>query len=159
MSVGPCATCGLLPSHCACAAFVPQCSCAARTRLGLPLPCPTCFLVPSCPGCNAAPGWTCAVGCPRGAAPVARTAGGYCPGCSAPPGYPCVCQAPAPLHGVVIANEPTAPRYRIHLVSGGRTLCGIETPDLKRDERWVEPRQDDADDCNCDACVNEWRPR
>jgi hypothetical protein len=52
----------------------------------------------------------------------------------------------------------TEPRYLIHYVSGGKTLCGIPTPDLKRNERWVEPRGWDAHLANCDKCKARKKP-
>jgi len=62
------------------------------------------------------------------------------------------------MWGYYGAGPKTEPRFRIHLVSGGKTLCGIPTPDLKRNERWVEPRAPDAGLVNCDACKAKRRP-
>lgn len=40
----------------------------------------------------------------------------------------------------------------IHLVKNGRTLCGIETCELKKNERWVERDGLETGLCSCDAC-------
>lgn len=40
----------------------------------------------------------------------------------------------------------------IHLVKNGRTLCGIETRELKPSERWVERDGLETGLCSCDGC-------
>jgi hypothetical protein len=48
---------------------------------------------------------------------------------------------------------PPAPQYLIHIINGGKTMCGIPSPDLKKNERWVEVRAWDSHLANCDKCT------
>lgn len=61
-------------------------------------------------------------------------------------------------YGGPVGMPATEPQYVIHFVSGGKTLCGVPSPDLKKNERWVEPRAPDAHLANCDACKKRRRP-
>lgn len=64
-------------------------------------------------------------------------------------------------HGGPVAATPvppTQPQFKIHFVSGGKTLCGVPSYQLKRNERWVEVRGDDAHLVNCDVCKTKRRP-
>lgn len=43
----------------------------------------------------------------------------------------------------------------IHLVRGGRTLCGILTSEMSSKQRWVELKGFDAHAANCKGCHAE----
>lgn len=47
------------------------------------------------------------------------------------------------------------PNGLIHLVKGGRTLCGISTSDMDKKHRWVEFQGFDAHEANCKGCLHE----
>lgn len=47
----------------------------------------------------------------------------------------------------------------IHLVRGGKTLCGILTSEMSRKQRWVELKGFDSHAGNCKDCLAEKEAR
>lgn len=49
--------------------------------------------------------------------------------------------------------------YCIHIVKGGKTLCGILTCELKAKDRWVERDGSEAGLCSCEGCEEAFEIR